>query len=98
MQNSAMRRPERESVIETIWILILELDCPRGATVQRLVNTEISRVGPNRHQIRNAHAERVTISERQRFGARYDARVPSLPAISGNGECAVATGCPDHLW
>ena len=98
MQNSAMRRPEREPVIETTWILVLELDRPGGAAVQCLVNTEISRVIPNRHQIRNARAESLHVAKLQSFGARYDAGVPSLPAISGDGECAVATGCPDHLW
>src|SRR4249919_2882287 len=93
-----MRRPKREPVIETTWILVLELDRPSGAAVQCLVNTEISRVIPNRHQVRNPRTESLHVAKLQSFGARYDARVPSLPAISGDGECAVATGCPDHLW
>src|SRR4029077_7816830 len=98
MQNSPIRRPKREPIIETIWILVLELDRPSGTAVQRLVNTEISRVGPNRHQIRNARTYVLHVAHLQGAGARYDARVPSLSAISGDGECAVATGCPDHLW
>src|SRR6266550_8540929 len=98
MQNSPLRRPKRERVIETTWILVLELDRPRGAAVQRLVNTEISRVVPNRHQIRNARAESLHIAKLQSFSARHDAGVPSLSAISGDGECAVAAGCPDYLW
>src|SRR5882724_3575294 len=98
MQNSAAGRPEREAIIETSRNLVLELDRPGGAAVQCLVNTEISRVIPNRHQIRNARAESLHVAKLQSFGARYDARVPSLSAISGDGECAVATGCPDHLW
>src|SRR6266576_2210300 len=98
MQNSAMRRPKRERVIETAWILVLELDRPRGTAVQCFVNTEIGRVVPNRHQIRNARAESLHVAKFQGFRARYDASVPSLPAISGDGECAVATGCPHHLW
>src|SRR5258708_1122689 len=98
MQNSAVGRPEREPVIETIWILVLELDCPSGTAVQCLVNTEISRVIPNRHQICNPPAESLHVTKLQGFGARYDARVPSLSAISGDGKCAVATGCPDNLW
>src|SRR6266566_8445433 len=98
MQNSPLRRPKREAVIETTWILVLELDRPGGTAVQRLVNTEISRVIPNRHQIRNARAESSDVAKLQRFSARYNAGVPSLSAISGDGECAVATGCPDHLW
>jgi hypothetical protein len=44
MQNSALRRPKRERVIETVWILVLELDGPGGAAIECLVNTEISRV------------------------------------------------------
>src|SRR3954466_11735269 len=96
MQNSAARRPEREPVIETSWNLVLELDRPSGASVQCLVNTEISRVVPNRHQIRNARAESLHIAKLQSFGPRYHARIPSLPAISGDSKCAVATGCPDH--
>src|SRR6266513_4088055 len=98
MQNSAMRCPKPERVIETTWILVLELDRPGGTAVQRLVNTEISRVVPNRHQIRNARAESLHVAKLQSFSARHDARVPSLSAISGDGECAVATGCPDHWW
>src|SRR6187455_730433 len=98
MQNSAARRPEREPVIETSWNLVLELDRPGGATVQCLVNTEISRVIPNRHQIRNTRAESFDVAKLQTFSARYDAGIPSLPAISRDGECAIATGCPDHLW
>ena len=98
MQNSAVRRPKREPVIETSGNLVLELDRPSGAAVQCLVNTEISRVIPNRHQIRNARAESLHVAKLQSFGARDDARVPSLPAVSGDGECAVATGCPDHSW
>src|SRR5712672_25197 len=98
MQNSALRRPKPERVIETTWILVLELDRPGGTAVQRLVNTEISRVVPNRHQIRNAGAESLHIAKLQSFSARHDAGIPSLPAISGDGECAVAAGCPDHMW
>src|SRR5215470_5630650 len=97
-ENSPLRRPKRERVIETTWILILELDRPSGAAVERLVNTEISRVVPNRHQIGNARAEALHISEFQIFGTGHDTGVPSLPAISGHSECAIATGCPDHLW
>src|SRR5215471_7995567 len=98
MQNSALWRPKCESVIETVRILVLELDRPRGATVQRLVNTEISRVVSNRHQIRNARAESLYVAKLQCFGARYDAGAPSRSAISGDGECPVATGCPNYLW
>src|SRR4029077_1589210 len=98
MQNSPKRCPKREAVIETTWILILELDRPGGAAVQRLVNTEISRVIPNRHQVRNARAESLHVAELQRFGARDHTCGPRLPAVSGDGECAVATGRPDHLW
>src|SRR6266850_7712826 len=98
MQNSTLRRPEREAVVETTWILVFELDRPSGAAVQRLVNTEISRVVPNRHQIRNARAESLDVAKLQSFSTRYNAGIPSLSAISGDGECAVATGCPDHLW
>src|SRR5512132_1642425 len=98
MQNSAAGRPKREAVIETTWILVFELDRPGGTAVQRLVNTEIGRVIPNRHQIGNARAESLDVAKLQSFSARHDARVPSLPAVSGDGECAVATGCPDHLW
>src|SRR5712691_1004344 len=98
MQNPPLRRPKREAVIETTWILVLELDRPSGTAVQCLVNTEISRVIPNRHQIRNPRAESLDVAELQSFSARYNAGVPSLSAISGDGECAVATGCPDHLW
>src|SRR5882724_450155 len=98
MQNFPPRRPKRERVIETTWILVLELDRPGGAAVQCLVNTKISRVIPNRHQIRNAGAESLDVAKLQSFSARHDARVPSLSTVSGDGECAVATGCPDHLW
>src|SRR4029453_6450287 len=100
MQNSPLRCPKREAVIKTSWDLILELDRPSGAAIQCLVNTKIFRVPRNsdRHQIRNARAESLHVAELQSFGAWYDAGVPSLSAISGDGECAVATGCPDHLW
>src|SRR4030095_14382779 len=98
MQNSPMRRPKRERVIETTWILVLELDRPSGAAVERLVNTEISRVVPNRHQIGNARAESLHVAEFQRLGTGHDTGIPSLPAISGDSECAAATASPDHLW
>src|SRR5919198_3714678 len=98
MQNSALRRPKREPIVETTWILILKLDRPRGAAVQRLVNTEVSRVIPNRHQICDARAESLHIAKLQGFSARHPGRVPSLTAIGRDGVCAVATGCPDHLW
>src|SRR4029077_807648 len=98
MQNPPMRRPKREPIIETIWILVLELDRPGGTAVQCLVNTEISRVIPNRHQVRDPRAESLDVAKLQSLSARYNARVPSLSAISGDGECAVATGCPDHSW
>src|SRR5258707_12774429 len=98
MQNSPVGCPEREPVIETGRNLVLELDRPSGTAVQCLVNTEISRVNPNRHQVRNARAESLHVAKLQSFGARYDAGVPSLTTVSSDGECAVATGCPDHSW
>src|SRR5262245_21090753 len=98
MQNSPMRRPKRERVIETTWILILELDRPSGAAVQRLVNTEISRVVPNRHQIRNARTKALHISEFQRLGSGHNTGIPSLPAVSGDRESTAPTAGPDHLW
>src|SRR4029450_4784440 len=100
MQNSALRRPKREAVIKTSRNLVLELDRPGRAAIQCLVNTKICRVPRNsdRHQIRNARAESLHVAKLQSFGTWYDAGVPSLAAISGDGECAVATGCPDHLW
>jgi hypothetical protein len=98
MQNSAVRRPEGERIIESTRILVLELNGPGGAAVQCLVDTKISRVIPNGHQVRNGRAEGLHVAKLQSFGARHDARVPSLPAVSGDGKCAVATGCPDHLW
>jgi hypothetical protein len=33
MQNSALRRPEGERIVETTWILVLELDRPSSAAV-----------------------------------------------------------------
>src|SRR5213075_899255 len=98
MQNSTMRRPKCERIIETIRFLVLELDRPGGAAVQCFVNTEISRVIPNRHQICNARAEGFHVAKLQSFSARYDAGVPSVPAVSGDRERAIATGCPDHSW
>src|SRR5262249_16524961 len=98
MENSALWGPKCKAVIETTWILVLELDRPRGAAIQRLVNTEISRVVSNRHQIRDARAESLHVAKLQSFGARYDAGGPSRSGISGDGECTVATGCPNHLW
>src|SRR5262249_50322339 len=98
MQNSPLRRPKRERVIETTWVLVLELDRPGGTAVQCLVNTEIGRVIPNRHQIRNVRTERLDIAEFQRLSSGHNTGVPSLPTISGDGECAAPTGCPDHLW
>src|SRR5438477_1199532 len=98
MKNSAVRRPEREAVIKTSRNLVLELDCPSGAAVQCLVNTEISRVSPNRHQVRNPRAESFHVAKLQSFSAWYNAGVPSLAAVSGDGERAVATGRPDHSW
>src|SRR5262245_24907063 len=98
MQNSPMRRPKRERVIETTWVLVLELDRPSRAAVERLVNTEIGWVIPNRHQIRNVRAERLDIAEFQRLSSGHNPGIPSIPTISGDGECAAPTGCPDHLW
>src|SRR5262249_3339472 len=98
MKNSAMRRPKREPVIETSWKLILELDRPGGTAVQCLVNPEISRVISDRHQVCHAGAESLNVTKLQSFSAGHDAGVPSFPAISGDGECAVATRCPDNSW
>src|SRR5262245_38477239 len=98
MQNSPLRRPERERVIETTWILVLELDRPGGTAVQRLVNTEISRVIPNRHQIRNARTKALHISEFQRLGSGHNTGIPGLSAISSDCESTPPTGCPHYLW
>ena len=73
MEDAALRRPKCESIIERTWILVLEFDRPSGAAVECLVNTEISRVIPNRHQIRDARAETLHIAKLQSFSAGYDA-------------------------
>src|SRR5215831_10039242 len=98
MQNSPLSRPKCKAIIETIWVLIIKLDSPRGAPIQCLVNTEISRVVANRHQVRNARAESLHIAKLQSLRARHDAGVPGLSAISGDGVCAIATAGPNYLW
>ena len=92
-----MRRPERESVIEGKRILILELNCPGRPTVQCFVDAKICGIRSNGHQISNTRAESLYIAELQCFGAWNYTGIPRLSAISGDGKCTGATGCPDHL-
>src|SRR5436309_802121 len=93
-----MRCPECKAVIESAHGLVLELHCPSCPAVSGLINAKICRVVSNRHQVRNARTEALHISEFQRLGAGYNTCIPSLPAVSSDGECAVSTACPDHLW
>ena len=97
VRNAPVRRPEREAVVEASRVLVLELYRPCGTAVQCLVDAKICRVVSNRHQIGNTGAESLHIAELQRFGAWHYTGSPRLSAVGGDGERAVATGCPDHL-
>src|SRR6266508_5367099 len=99
MQNAPIRRPERESVIESARILVLELNCPSGPTIFCFVDAKIRWVAgsSNGHQVSNAGAEGLLIAELQFFGTRYYTGGPCLSAVGGDGERPSATGCPDDL-
>src|SRR6266540_1942734 len=99
MQNAPIRRPERESVIESARILVLELNCPSGPTIFCFVDAKIRWVAgsSNGHQVSNAGAEGLHIAELQFFGTRYYTGGPCLSAVGGDGERPSATGCPDDL-
>src|SRR5438046_8994402 len=97
MCDAAVRRPEREAVVERIRILVLKWHRPWGAAVRRLIDAEICWIRSNRHQRGNTGAERLHIAELQRFGARHYTSVPSLSAVGGDGERAVAAARPNLL-
>src|SRR6266571_1312139 len=99
MSNAAVRRPEREAVVEGIRILVLELYRPGSTTVFRLVDAKICWVprSSNGEQIGDASAEGLHIAELQQFGAWHYAGSPRLSAVGRDSERAGATGCPDHL-
>ena len=96
--NAPLRRPEREAVVESIRILVLELNRPGRAAVLCLVDAKVRWISGRSygHQIGDVGAEGLHIAELQRFGARHDAGFPRLSAVSGDGERASATGRPDH--
>src|SRR5437764_13671104 len=98
--DAPVRRPEGEAVIEGIRIVVLELHCPSHTAVLGLVDAKIRWVArsSNRHQVSDASAEGLHIAELQCFGAWNYTSSPGLSAVSGNGESAGATGCPDHFW
>src|SRR6266540_3104765 len=99
MQNAPIRRPERESVIESARILVLELNCPSGPTIFCFVDAKIRWVAgsSNGHQVCNTGAEELQFSDVQAFSARHYAGCPCLSAVGGDGERPSATGCPDDL-
>src|SRR5213596_1814188 len=97
MRNAAQRSPEREAVVESIRILVLELYRPCSSAIDCFVNAKICCVRSNGHQIRDISAESLHIAELQRFGARDHIGCPRLSTVSGDGERAIATACPDHL-
>src|SRR5437764_728480 len=97
MCDAAERRPKREAVIEGIRILVLELYCPCRSTIGCLVNAKICGVISDRHQVRDAGAERLHIAELQRFRPGNYTGTPGLSAVGSDGECAVAAACPDYL-
>ena len=97
--NAPIRRPEREAVVESVRILIFELNRPGRPAVLSLVDTKICWIPgcSYRHQISNARAEGLDIAELQCFSTRHDAGCPRLSTVSGDGERAGATACPNHL-
>src|SRR6266498_5892841 len=99
MCNPLVRRPKREAVVESIWILIFKLNRPGRAAILCLVDAKLCWI-PRRsygHQIGNVGTEGLHIAKLQSFGARHYARSPGLSAVSSDGERTGATGCPDHL-
>src|SRR5206468_12640897 len=98
MSNAAVRRPEREAVVEGIRILVLELYRPGSPAVFRLVDAKVCWVprSSNGQQIGHAGAEGLYISELQQFGPWHHADSPRLSSVGGNSKGTGATGCPDH--
>ena len=86
MQNSAMRRPERERVVETIWILVLELDRPSCAAVQCLVNTEISRVHCSPHSVQAIGLRGLKVAGRRSPPRRLEVPAGGLQSGSLSAE------------
>ena len=97
MCNAALRRPKREAVVESIRILVFELNRPGRAGVFCFIDAKICWVRPNGHQISNAGTERLYIAELQCFSARNNSGVPRLPAIRGDGKRPGATARPYDL-
>ena len=97
MQNAALGRPKRKTIVETKRNLILELNRPSRSAIQRLVDAKICWVVSNRHQIRDISAEGLYIAKLQHLGAWHHTGCPRLSAIGGDGECAITTARPDDL-
>src|SRR5437868_10765378 len=98
MSNAPQPRPEREAVVESVRILVLELYRPGSPAVHRLVNAKICWIprSSNGQQIGDASAEGLHIAELQQFGPWHHAGSPRLSAVGGNSEGTGATGCPNH--
>src|ERR1700733_5801479 len=96
VRESAIRRPEREAVVEGVRRLVLKLQGPVRAAIFRLVNAEVSGVVPGRQEISNSIAHSLHIAELQGFGSRNDSGSPMRTTIGRNDVRASRSPCPDN--
>jgi len=96
-RDAAVRRPEREAVVERQRVLVLELHRPCRAAVDRLVDAEVLGVGADGLQVRDLGAHALHVAELEQFSARHHAGLPGLAAVGRDDEGAKASGRPDDL-
>jgi hypothetical protein len=93
VRDAAIRRPEREAVIEGVRRLIRKLNGPVRAAVFRLVDAKIAGVVPDGHQIGDSIAHALHIAELQAFGSGHNPGFPGRTAIGRNHVRTTGSGC-----
>src|SRR5277367_6525166 len=97
MRNPPRRSPESEAIVERSVRLVLELHRPRVAAVFGFVNAKISRVIPNRLQVRNFIAHSPHAAKLEPFRSRHLSALPCRTALGSQQKRPVRSRRPHHL-
>src|SRR6266403_1456519 len=96
MRDAALRRPERETIVERAGILVLELHRPSRAAIYRFIYAEVRRIIPDGLQVGDLIAHALHIAELQRLGSRHNSGFPGFSPVGRQKKRAPAPGRPDH--
>src|SRR5258708_27435397 len=96
VRDTALRCPERETIVERARILILKLHRPARAAVYCFINAKVCGIVPDRLQIGDLFAHPLHIAELQRLGPGNHRSFPRRSAVGSQKKSAAATGCPYH--